>query len=213
MCVYDRCADEGRIDLLAAKLFVLLFDWRYGSHGDNRLEYGNGSWQRASCISSPALQYATDSIRYAQSVFTLMTTNGDSPSRDSDGVSESDRLILDSKTINGAEETSLLGQPDKKPAWTFYCAELCSSLFESFTERSRRPMDFHKCGAAPMPGKRRGGDCAGWYWLIGGDRSAQSRKSCDANFYVAAPASLLYNTPFRSNSGDAEIPGYYFVGL
>ena len=43
MCVYDRCADAGRSDLLSAKLFVLLFDGWYRSHGGNLFEYGNGS--------------------------------------------------------------------------------------------------------------------------------------------------------------------------
>ena len=124
MCVYDRCADEGRSDLLAAKLFVLLFDGRYRSRADNLFEYGNGSWHRASCISSSAPQYAEDSIRYAQIVFTLMTTNGDFPSRDFDGVSESARRIPDSKTIDDLKEISLLGKPVRNPAWAFYCEEL-----------------------------------------------------------------------------------------
>ena len=123
MCGYDRCADEGHIDLPSAKLFALLFEGLYRSHGDNLFEYGNGSRHRPPCLSAPSLQYATHSIRYAQSLSTLMA-NGDFPSRDYDGVSESGRLILDSKTIDGMKETSLLGQPDKKPARPFYCVEL-----------------------------------------------------------------------------------------
>ena len=154
MCVYDRCADAGRIDLIAAKLFVLLFERRYRSHGDDRFEYGNGSWPRVSCISAPALLRATDSIRYAQSVFALMTTTVDLPSRDFDGVSESDRRILDSKTIDDLKEISLLGKPGKKHARTFYCAELRSALFKSFTERGRAILtNFHNRGASPMPEK------------------------------------------------------------
>ena len=75
-------------------------------------------------------------------------------SRDFDGVSESDRRIRDSKAIDDLEEIALHGKPGKKHARTFYCAELCPSLFKSFRERDRALlMNFHKRGASPMPEK------------------------------------------------------------
>ena len=154
MCVYDRCADEGRIDLLSAKLFALLFEGRYRSLGDNLFEYGNGSRQRASCISAPSLQYATDSTRCAQSVSAFMTTHGDLPRRDCDGVSESARLILDSKTIGDMGGDTTTWESRKEACADFLLRRTLIRHLQKFPRwRSGPPHELPQVGR--LPGARK----------------------------------------------------------
>ena len=145
------------------------------------------------------MRHASDSIRYAQSVCILTTTHGDFAIRDSAGVSESARIIPAAKTLGDLDDAVLsglrLGILGGHSTVRNFDPPSSNLPHGDITPSSRTSTSG---GASSMPEKGRGVASEDFYWLVGDENCAKSRKRINVNFYVEDPACLSYDPPPES---------------
>ena len=167
----DRCADEGRSDLLNAKAFTLIFqDW-YRSHDDILFAYDNGSFNRAASISASALEFALDGIRLAQAMYLYLCATKDL-TRDADQllrqVSES-CLAHDSNTLLEKLLTAKTSEDDATH-WCQGASDLCGAMFKHLSEQKQKVIAcFHLWGGSEMRHPTGGQNFIDCFYFFGND--------------------------------------------
>lgn len=165
LVLLEYSSDDGRNELLQTKLFTLLMDELYRSHGEKLFEcVGQGAWIPASHgISSISLEFVLGALRRAQAYFLAMSKHA--PKRDFHEVAFDLRVmqsLADEAPLLEWQLNDVQGKTPQTKArnWFLGHSELCRDLRKQFSEHNKNVLkNFHRWADCDMSKKQQPGLC------------------------------------------------------
>jgi hypothetical protein len=217
LLLLDASCDDGRSELLHAKILTLLMGERYRSHGGVLFIYQNGGWSSdGSSLSSTSIDFILQALRRAQAYFAVMGSH--KPRR---GFAEVAHAI---RTMQSLDEGPLLDwqindvqghKPELKAKHWFYgLSDLCRELRRTFSEHNKNILkNFHRWADCDLAAKQYPGlafnDC---YLATANGKITPLPKDPRHGCYVKIPANLAWKAPDHSRQRLAALLLSSFAG-
>ena len=204
LLLYDKSYSESKNELLACKLFSVLFRGEYRSRYDDTYAYMRGAWGRSTTLPYAALEFATNSIRAAEGVFRILHIEYPHPRRSISVIVERMRDILENQSAS-----SILSADPSQPAapciWLQDVIKIFAVMFKNFVDAGRGRVvlsNFLKWGPGPMPARQDGVNFNNRYYAIYQESGASVRLVCRRqsksplrNCYTSVPHDISYRLP------------------